>query len=132
MIYVCRHTKAICLLATSEYSTADFLVKHEEFVGRNNSPRTIVSDMGTQLVRAGMVLGNKEMAVNWKWEEVIRKNGTTSWEFVPIGSLHRKGLSEAQVKVLKKSLHLAISPGTVLKYSELVTLLAKIAHSVTS
>ena len=91
-----------------------------------------MSDRGTQLVRAGMVLDNKEMPANWKWEEVIRKNATTSWEFVPIGSQHRNGLSEAQVKVLKKSLHLAISPGTILKYSELVTLLAKIAHSVNS
>ena len=132
LIYVCRNTKAVCLLATSGYSTSDFLMKHEEFVARNNSPRHIVSDRGSQLVRAGMVLAEKEKPGNWNWNEVVRKNATTNWNFVPIGSQHRNGLSEAQVKILKRSLHLALPPGTVLKYSELITLLAKIAHSVNS
>ena len=132
LVYVCRSTKAVCLLATSGYSTEDFLCKHEEFVARKNRPRTIVSDRGSQLVRAGMVLADKEQPVNWKWEEVVRQNSTTNWEFVPVGSQHRNGLSESTVKVLKKSLHLALTPGTVLKYSELVTLLAKISHSINS
>lgn len=132
LIYVCRSTKAVCLLATSGYSTADFLCKHEEFVARKNKPKKIVSDRGSQLVRAGIVLAEKEKPGNWKWEEVVRKNSTTTWEFVPIGSQHRNGLSESQVKVLKKCLHHALTPGTVLKYSELITLLAKIAHSINS
>ena len=132
LIYVCRNTKAVCLLATSGYSTEDFLIKHEEFVARKNKPKHIVSDRGTQLVRAGMVLAEKEKPGNWDWSKVVSKNSTTNWEFVPIGSQHRNGLSEAQVKILKRCLHLALSPGTVLKYSELVTLLSKIAHSVNS
>ena len=102
LIYVCRNTKAVCLLATSGYSTSDFLLKHEEFVARKNSPCHIVSDRGSQLVRAGMVLAEKEKPKNWNWNEVIRKNATTNLDFVPIGSQHRNGLSEAQVKVLKK------------------------------
>ena len=78
------------------------------------------------------MLAEKKKPGNWKWEEVVRKNSTTTWEFVPIGSQHRNGLSESQVKVLKKCLHHALTPGTVLKYSELITLLAKIAHSINS
>ena len=132
LIYVCRNTKAVCLLPTSGYSTSDFLCKHEEFIARKNRPRRIVSDRGVQLVRAGIVLANKEKPENWSWSEVVRKNSATNWEFVPIGSQHRNGLSEAQVKVLKKCLCLALPPGTILKYSELVTLLAKISHSVNS
>ena len=62
----------------------------------------------------------------------MKRNSTTSWEFVPVGSQHRNGLSEAQVKILKKSLHLAIPPGAVLCYAELVTLLSKISYSVNS
>lgn len=120
------------MLATSGYSTADFLSKHEEFTARNNCPRSIVSDRGSQLVRAGMVLADKEKPSSWKWDEVIRKNSVTNWEFVAVGSQHRNGLSEAQVKILKKSMHHAITPGTVLRYSELVTLLAKISHSINS
>ena len=132
LIYVCRNTKAVCLLPTSGYSTSDFLCKHEEFIARKNKPRKIVSDRGSQLVSAGIVLANKENPLNWKWSEVVRKNSTTDWEFVPVGSQHRNGLSEAQVKILKKSLSLALPSGTILKYSELVTLLAKISHSVNS
>ena len=132
LVYICRNTKAVCLLATSGYSTADFLCKHEEYMARKGKPRKVVSDRGSQLVRAGMVLAEKEKPANWKWEDVVKKNSTTSWEFVPVGSQHRNGLPESQVKVLKKSLNLAITPGTVLRYSELVTLLAKIAQAVNS
>ena len=132
LVYVCRNTKAVCLLATSGYSTADFLCKHEEFIARKGRPRKIVSDRGTQLVRAGMVLAEKEKPANWKWEDVVKKNSASSWEFVPVGSQHRNGLPESLVKVLKKSLHHAITPGTVLKYSELVTLLAKISQAINS
>ena len=92
----------------------------------------MVSDRGSQLVRAGMVLAEKEKPGNWKWEDVVRKNATTNWEFVPVGSQHRNGLSESMVKILKKSLHHALCPGTVLRYSELVTLLAKVAYAINS
>ena len=132
LVYICRNTKAICLLPTSGYSTADFLCKHEEFVARKNRPKTIVSDRGSQLVRAGMTLAEKEMPVNWKWEDIVRNNSASSWEFVPVGCQHRNGLPESTVKILKKCLNLALAPGTVLKYSELVTVLAKISHCVNS
>ena len=132
LVYVCRNTKAVCLLATSGYSTAEFLSKHEEFIARKGSPKSIVSDRGSQLVRAGMVLANKEKPENWNWEQVVRANSASDWEFVPVGSQHRNGLPESMVKVLKKSLHHALPPGTILKYSELVTLLAKISHAINS
>ena len=48
------------------------------------------------------------------------------WEFFPIGSQHRNGLAEATVKILKRCLRLALAPGVVLSYAELITLLAKI------
>ena len=64
--------------------------------------------------QAGMVLAEKEMPQRWKWEDVVRNKATTSWEFVPVGSQHRNGLSESLVKVLKRSLHHAMKPTTVL------------------
>ena len=63
---------------------------------------------------------------------MVRSNSTTDWKFVPVESQHRNGLAESTVKVLKKCLHHALPPGTVLKYSELVTLLAKISHNINS
>ena len=59
-------------------------------------------------------------------------NAATDWKFVPIGGQHRNGLSEASVKILKKSLSLALHPSVELTYAELVTLLAKISYSVNS
>ena len=66
------------------------------------------------------------------WQKVISVNTATDWQFVPVGSQHRNGLSEATVKILKKSLSLAIHPSVGLTYSELVTLLAKITFSINS
>ena len=129
LVYVCRSTKAVCLLATCGYSTQSFLLRHAEFVARMGAPRKIVSDRGVQLVSAGIVLAGKESPEKWDWKRVTRDNSTSSWEFV-IGSQHRNGLPEATVKVLKKSLAHALHPGVVLAYDELVTLLSRISYSI--
>ena len=136
VVYCCRSTKAVCLLATCGYDTAGFLLKHEEFVANHGAPVSIVSDRGSQLVSAGRILAEKESLADkespgkWNWQEITAKNSASSWEFVPIGSQHFNGLPEATVKVLKKSLLLALHPGVELTYPELVTLLAKISYSI--
>ena len=133
LVYNCRATKSVCLLATPGYSTADFLCKHEEFVYRKGRPSTIVSDRGSQLVAGGIVVAERDMPNNkLNWQEVISKNAATDWTFVPVGGQHRNGISEATVKVMKKSLGHALHPGVVLEYAELVTLLAKITYSINS
>ena len=133
LVYTCRATKAVCLLATSGYSTADFLSKHEEFVFRHGRPDSVISDRGSQLVAAGIVIANKDLPEKkLDWKKVISVNHTTDWKFVPVGGQHQNGLSEATVKVMKKSLSLAIHPSTELSYSELVTLLARISYSINS
>ena len=132
VVYVCRATKAVELLATCGYSTADFLLKHEEFIARHGAPATVVSDRGTQLVSAGKILAEKESPGQWDWARITKENTASTWTFVPIGSPHFNGLPEATVKVLKKSLSLALAPGVVLSYPELVTLLARIAYTVNS
>ena len=133
LVYSCRATKSVCLLATPGYSTADFLCKHEEFVYRKGRPSTIVSDRGSQLVAAGIVVAQKDLpSIKLNWQEVTSKNAATDWTFVPVGGQHRNGISEATVKVMKKSLALALHPGVVLIYAELVTLLAKITYSINS
>ena len=133
LLYTCRATRAVCLLATPGYSTSDFLCKHEEFVFRMGRPDSIVSDRGSQLVAAGIVLANKDSPSNLlDWKKVTSVNCATDWKFVPIGGQHRNGLSEATVKVLKKSLALALHPSVELVYAELVTLLARISYSINS
>ena len=73
LVIVCRNTKAVCLLATSGYSTCDFLCKWEEFVARKGNPKSVVSDRGSQLVRAGMVLAEKETLVQSASVQFLRK-----------------------------------------------------------
>ena len=133
LVYICKSTKAVCLLVTSGYDTASFLVKHEEFRARKGDQKMITTDRGTQLVKSGIVLAEQESSPKkWDWKEVVRRNSTTKWEFVPIGSAHRNGLAESTVKILKKSLRHALAPGVELKYSEMITLLAKISHTINS
>ena len=130
VVYVCRSTKAVCLLPTSGYDTESFLVRHEEFISRKGQPRSIVSDRGSNLVKSGIVLAAKHSPAAWNWEEVVRRNSASTWEFVPIGAQHRNGLSEATVKVLKQSLQHALPAGVVLSFSELNTLCAKISYAI--
>ena len=123
LIYSCRATKAVCLLATPGYSTADFLNKHAEFVFRKGRPSSIVSDRGSQLVAAGIVVANKELPANkLDWKKVVSQNYATNWTFVPVGAQHRNGISESTVKVMKKSLGLALNPGVEVIYAEMVYL----------
>ena len=130
LVYVCKSTKAVCLLPTASYDTAAFLVRHREFVARKGRPRSIVSDRGTQLVKSGLILAKKNSPKGWDWASVVRNNSASDWKFVPIGAAHRNGLAEATVKVLKQSLKHALAPGVILSFSEMNTLLAEISFTV--
>ena len=138
LVYCCRSTKAVVILPTCGYDTQSFLLRHEEFVARHGAPQSIVSDRGTQLVAAGIVLAKKSSKSDqdtpdkWNWAQITKQNQVTNWHFVPIGSPHFNGLPESTVKVLKKTLRLSLHPGVVLSYPELQTLLAKITYTVNS
>ena len=101
---------------------------------RKGAPRKIVSDKGSQLVAGSTFVADKDIPVNSvNWEQVVTDTGeNTVWEFVPSGCQRRNGLCESTVKVFKKSLNQALAPGVVLSYGELITLLARITHSVNS
>ena len=132
LVYVDQASRAVCLLLTTGYSTSDFLVKHREFCARKGDPRKIISDRGTQLVAGSIVVAKKDMpAQAYDWDKVTKDNKCSSWEFVPVGCQWRNQ-TEAMVKVLKTALHHALPTGQVLRYSEMVTLLARVAFSVNS
>ena len=132
LIYVDQASRAVCLLLTSGYSTQDFLTKHDEYCARKGIPRRIISDKGSQLVASSKIVSKKELPEqSYDWDRVVKQNFRTTWEFVPAGCQWRNQ-TEAMVKVLKTALHHALPPGKVLIYSEMVTLLARIAFSVNS
>ena len=130
LAYVCRNTRAVCLLAVPGYDTDKFLLRHNEFVYRHGNPQTIVSDRGTSLVKAGIVLENDSHPTNWNWKKVVDSNKTTNWIFTEIGCQWRNGLAEAMVKITKKCLKAAIPEDAKLTYSELITLLAQVSYTI--
>ena len=101
-------------------------------MARKGAPQEIVSDRGSQLVSAGIVLAKKEMPGSWDWQQVTANNSASSWRFVPVGSQHHNGLPESMVKALKRSLLQTLGAGVTLAYDELVTLLARISCSINS
>ena len=77
LVYCCRSTKAVEILPTCGYSTQSFLLRHEEFVARHGPPQSIVSDRGSQLVSAGLVLAKKKDVASpseWGWSQITKKN----------------------------------------------------------
>ena len=103
LIYVDQASRALCLFLTPGYSTADFLLKHDQFTTRKGIPKKIVSDR-TQLVAGSITVAEKDMpnlALDWK--RVTRENMCSTWEFIPIGCQFRNQ-TEAVVKIVKKSL----------------------------
>ena len=85
LVYVCRNTHAVGLLAVPGYSTDKFLLRHNKFVYQHENPQTIVSDRRTSLVKAGMVRENDTHPINWNWKKVIESNRTTNCFFTEIG-----------------------------------------------
>ena len=132
LIYVCQATRALCLLLTPGYSTADFLLMHDRFCTMKGIPSKIVSDRGTQLVASSIVIAENDLPGRaYDWDRVTRENSCSTWEFVPIGCQFRN-LTESMVKIVKKALHHALPGGKRLTFSEFETLLGRVELSVNS
>ena len=132
LVYMDQASRAVCLLLTSGYSTADFLLKHEEFCNRKGTPRKIISDRGSQLVAGSIAVAQKDMpAQAYDWDKITRQYKKSSWEFVPVRCQWRNP-TEAMVKIMKKALHHSLPQGRELRYSEMETLLSRVAMSINS
>ena len=132
LIYVCQATRALCLLLTPGYSTADFLLMHDKFTTMKGIPRKKVSDRGTQLVASSIVVADSDLPGKaYDWEKVTRENSCSAWEFVPIGCQFRN-LTESMVKIVKKALHHVLPSSRQLTYCEFETLLGRVELSVNS
>ena len=105
------------MLATSGYSTDDFLTAYRRFTANFGNPVLVVSDAGSQLRKAGQLIEQGDPAsLDWKNIcEGAAKNGT-EWKCVAPGCQWRNGLAEAAVKLLKSTLMLTLSSQTTLNY----------------
>ena len=131
LVLVCQNTRAVKMLATAGYSTDDFLTAFTRFTSNHGNPLLVVSDAGSQLVKAGKVIERSDpSSLDWtRIREGAAKNGT-EWKIVEPGCQWRNGLAEAAVKLVKNTLALTIASQKSLNYAELDTLFCSVASIV--
>ena len=133
LVIVCQNTRAVKLLTVPGYDTGSFLLAYKKFTNEFGTPEKIVSDQGSQLVKAGKILAVQESdldKLDWKKiEEMTAKSGAT-WTFVEAGCQWRNGLVERQVKTLKTTLKNVLDFGQNLNIMELDTLFSSAAYIV--
>ena len=133
LVLVCQNTRAVKALAVPGYDTGTFLNSYRKFTNDFGTPELVVSDRGSQLVKAGKIVNAEKTDLdNLDWnniEEVTAKSGTR-WQFVEPGCQWRNGLVERQVGCLKKTLFNTLEASQCLTIAELDTLLSTAAFIV--
>ena len=106
VLYTCLHTEALHPVVCEDYSTQGFLKKFNTFISIRGEPRTIITDLGSQLTKAGKMTGGETLENSVRWKEVQSKAASQGiqWIHAPSGGQWRNGKAEAMVKMLKKSL----------------------------
>ena len=131
LVVICQNTRAVRMYATAGYSTDEFLTAFTRFTSNHGNPLLVVSDSGSQLVKAGKITEAQHLtALDWtKVGENAAKNGT-KWKVVEPGCQWRNGLAEAAVKLVKTTLELTIASQQMLNFTELDTLFSSVANTV--
>ena len=131
LVIVCQNTRAVKVYATAGYSTDDFLTAYTRFTANHGNPLLVVSDAGSQLVKAGKMIDQYDPShLDWiRIKEGAAKNGT-NWKNIEPGCQWRNGLAEAAVKLLKSTLDLTLASQSALNYAELDTLFSSVANLV--
>ena len=134
LVIVCQNTSAVKVLAVPGYDTGSFLLALKKFTNNFGTPELIVSDRGSQLVKAGKIVnvGTATNLDNLDWTKIVEattKSGTT-WKFVEAGCQWRNGLCERQIGSLKKTLETTLENSPNLNIIELDTLFSSAANIV--
>ena len=109
LVVICQNTRAVKMLATAGYGTDEFLTAYTRFTANFGNPLLVVSDSGSQLVKAGKMIDKFDMGkLDWtRIKEGAAKNGT-QWKTVAPGCQWRNGLAESAVRLLKSTLDLTL------------------------
>ena len=86
LVLICQNTQAVKMLATAGYSTEDFLTAYTRFTSNFGNPLMVVSDAGSQLVKAGRIIDSADPA-SLDWNRIkgsAAKNGT-EWKVIEPG-----------------------------------------------
>ena len=105
VVFCCLSTKAVEILATTGYSTEQFLVCYKKFISNQGSPATVLSDHGTQLLSAASKLMDPDARdIDWQRVVGLSSRSGTKWIFSEKGCPWRNGSAEATVKLAKETL----------------------------
>ena len=88
LVIVCQNTRAVKLLPVPGYDTASFLVAYRRFTNDFGTPELIISDRGSQLVKAGKILNVERQDlddINWTRIRDLTARSGTEWKFVEAG-----------------------------------------------
>ena len=131
VVFCCLSTKAVKILATTGYSTEQFLVCYRKFTSNQGSPATVLSDHGTQLLSAAKKLADPD-AKDIDWQKVIglSSRSGTRWNFSEKGCPWRNGTAEATVKLAKETLAHQLQSHQSLDWSELDSLFCQVADII--
>ena len=131
VVFCCLTTRAIKILATTGYSTEQFLVCYRKFTSNHGAPATIMSDHGTQLLSAAKKLGDPA-AKDIDWEKIIglSSRSGTKWIFSEKGCPWRNGSAEAMVKLAKETLAHQLQSHQSLDWSELDSMFCQVADII--
>ena len=127
VIYTCASTRAVYLDVADSYATESVLHTVRRLLAIRGDVRIIISDPGSQLVRASKELS--EWRHGWDTEQLIRFGAPVGleWNFIMANSQHQNGAAESIVKMVEavqKSMYHAMGD-TKLSLNEMFTLLAE-------
>ena len=131
VVFCCLSTKSVKILATTGYSTEQFLVCYRKFTSNQGAPAVVLSDHGTQLLSASRKLADLG-ASDIDWQKVIGQTGRsgTRWIFSEKGFSWRNGTAEATVKLAKETLSHQLQSHQSLDWSELDSMLCQVADII--
>ena len=132
VVYTCASTRAVYLDVATDYSTESVLHTVRRLMAARGDVKTIISDPGSQLVRASKELS--DWRHGWDQGELVRFGATKGleWKFILANSQHQNGAAEIMVKMVKnvqRSLLTALGD-TKLCLNEMFTLLAEVSNLV--
>ena len=107
------------------------LTAYTRFTANHGNPLLVVSDAGSQLVKAGKMIDQYDPShLDWiRIKEGAAKNGT-NWKNIEPGCQWRNGLAEAAVKLLKSTLDLSLASQKTLNYAEIDTLFSSVSNVI--
>ena len=131
VVFCCLSTRAIKILATTGYSTEQFLVCYRKFTSNQGSPATILSDHGTQLLSAASRVMDPQ-ARDLDWEKIVglSSRSGTRLIFSEKGCPWKNGSAEATVKLAKETLAHQLQSHQSLDWSELDSLFCQVADII--